>query len=330
MNSEVFLATDPQLAGTIVVKEIPKASLCINPADYYREAQAMFASSHDHVVRIHYACETSDRICLAMPYYARGSLADRLASGPLRLSEVIRIGDGILTGLARIHVAGFLHLDLKPTNVLFSDADVPMVADLGQACAIGSHGVTIAGPMYCFGMPPEYFLHSRAVSVESDVYQTGLTLYRMANGDEAFDAQKPSGPWPMIADAITQGRFPDRDAFLPHVPRAARTVIKKALSVDPCDRYHSATELAAALGKVSVDTDWDTYLAPTGDIRWRARPPNRTEIVVDLRGHGSHHAVESFTVSAGRMRARKKALWKSGLTRSQAMAHLQRVFPSLG
>ena len=327
MNSEVYLANDPQLGGEIVVKEIEKATFSF-VAEFFQEAQVMFAGNHDNVVRIHYACETADKICLAMPHFAMGSLADRLALGPLRPREVIRVGDGILRGLAKIHINKFLHLDMKPSNVLFSDSNVPMVADFGQSRAIGPHGVCVPGAMYFNAMPPELLPNSRAATVEADIYQAGLTLYRMVNGDEYYETQRPSAH--SIMTAIITGRFPDRNAFLPHVPRAMRAVIRKTLSLNPADRYHSATALADALGKIQIPMDWDVFLAPSGEIRWRAQPDGRTQVVVDLKANASKWNVEINTCSNAKMRAAKKALWATGLTRQKAMDHLKKVLVHLG
>ena len=139
MNSEVYLADDPQLGGQVAAKEINKTDFP-NAAAYFKEAQAMFAVAHDNVVAVQYACETPTTISLVMPYFRNGSLADRIQDRPLQLSEVQRIAQGVLAGLAHIHLAGFIHFDLKPSNVLFSNKDRPMVADFGQSRAIARLG----------------------------------------------------------------------------------------------------------------------------------------------------------------------------------------------
>src|ERR1700693_6259500 len=82
MNSEVYLADDPQLGGQVAAKEIVKSQF-VNRVSYFKEAQAMFAVAHDNVVAVQYACQTPNIISLVMPYYQRGSLADRICDRPL-------------------------------------------------------------------------------------------------------------------------------------------------------------------------------------------------------------------------------------------------------
>lgn len=147
MNSKVYLADDPQLGGRIAAKEIEKARFG-NPANYFNEAQTMFQVAHENVIAVQYACQTSTLISLCMPYYQKGSLADRIRDRPLQLSEVLRVAQGVLAGLAHIHLNHYIHFDVKPSNVLFSHTDRPMVADFGQSRAISATGVVTVPPLY--------------------------------------------------------------------------------------------------------------------------------------------------------------------------------------
>ena len=219
MNSEVFLAFDPQLSGEIAVKEIQKSSLGNSPHSFFDEAGRMFASAHPNVVPLHYACQTAALVAVAMPYYRNGSLKSRIDVIPLSPKECLRIGHGVLLGLTRIHLQNFLHLDVKPSNVLFDDIDRPLVADFGQARSLNS-GVVTAPRMYQLAFPPETLQTSRA-TVQSDIYQAGLLLYRAVNGNPYYEAQVP--PLPDLPRKIIGGQFPNRDSFMPHVPRRLRT-----------------------------------------------------------------------------------------------------------
>ncbi len=267
LNSRVYLVDDPQLGGQLAVKEIDKARF-VNRPGFWHEAHAMFAADHDNVVPVRYACETHDHICLAMPFFKNGSLADRIASGPIRPIEVIRIGQDILSGLTQIHMAGRVHFDVKPSNVLFADSGHAMVADFGQSRSIGPSGVSVPGNVYSLVLPPEILTYFHG-TVGSDVYQAGLTLYRAINGDPFFKAQVPLSESDLV-NRITCGDFPDRGAFMPHVSRSLRTVVRKALLVDCARRYATATAFAQALARVEVHLDWATFCLPDNEIEWRA------------------------------------------------------------
>lgn len=154
MNSTVWLADDPQLGGEVAAKEIPKTRFA-NPINYFDETQTMFEVAHDNVVAVQYACQTPELISLIMPYYHNRSLADRIQDRPLQLSELQRVAQGVLAGIAHIHLKGYVHFDVKPSNVLFSNTNRPMVADFGQSRAISSTGVVNTPPLYMDAQPPE-------------------------------------------------------------------------------------------------------------------------------------------------------------------------------
>ncbi len=257
------------------VKEIPKAKLGNTPAKFFAEAQSMFGSEHPNVVPLRYACLAGDNVSLVMPYFPKGSLLDRIAKQPLSLLEVRRVGQAILAGVERIHAAGAIHFDLKPSNVLFSDDDVPMVADFGQARKFNpSTGAVTVPALYEDAMPPET-LSQGVGTVQSDIFQIGLLLYRTVNGEPFYKRQVPTVN---IDDKILRGIFPNRKEFLPHVPKRMRTVIRKALQIDPSDRYSSAAEMSIALGRVPVPLNWETTPFGTDGLEFRAKRGDRPDL----------------------------------------------------
>lgn len=331
MNSQVFLANDEQLGGVVVVKEIPKGSFGNGIQDFFLEAQALFASAHRNVVPVHYAGETPTHVFIAMPYCQKKSLSDRLTGGPLKVGEVLRIAHGVLFGLAHIHQKNLIHFDLKPSNVLFDAQDEAMVADFGQARKVTQGGIVAVSKMYWPGMPPE-ILASGVGGVQADIYQIGLLLYRALNGaphyDEQFQAIAAGNP----RQAILSGSFPDRKSFFPHVPRRLRTLIRKALSLDPAKRHQSASEFSDELGRVRIRYDWAATISPTKEITWECARKNSPKLIAKLVAMAKGRwAVEFYSQRSGsRPRGfQKKLLWRDNLTRLQALQHLKDSFQAL-
>lgn len=331
MNSKVYVAEDLHLKRELAVKEIERSR--IRPGgwdEYHREAQAMFACRHDHVVPIRYACLNASHVSLAMPYYSQGSLQDRIAAGPPPLGEAFRWADGILSALSQVHVAGLLHFDLKPSNVLFSDNDGPLIADFGQARLMNPSGVSPAPPMYRYGVPPEMY-RTGVGSVESDLYLTGLTFYRMFNGNPYFELQRTRVRG-SFQDEVAAGRFPNRKRFQPHIPPGLRRVIRRALKVDPANRYHSVAEFQNALGRVEIGIDWSAQELPDGEVLWTGERTGMAGLEVRQKrnGSGSTWDVEVFTRGAAGLRRKgSDNLWAAGLNKPDRERHLRQVFSGL-
>jgi serine/threonine protein kinase len=78
-NSTVWLAEDPQRGGIIAVKEIDKPKLLVPIDELFREARVMFSATHQNVVRVECAFQTTDQVCLGMKYYQDGSLLEPIS-----------------------------------------------------------------------------------------------------------------------------------------------------------------------------------------------------------------------------------------------------------
>lgn len=332
-NSEVWIVDEPQLGGELIVKEMAMSRFAGNPADYFKEAQAMFASNAPNVVPLYWAAKTPPNhspklVCICMPYFKKGSLAKRIESVPLPPRELVRVGQAILLGLGSIHARSLIHFDLKPSNVLFNDRDEPLVADFGQTCLANTTGVAMAPGMYPDAIPPEVY-HHFAGSFQSDIYQAGLTLYRAANGEPLYRSQVPSDQSECEHQTL-RGKFPNRDLFMPHVPKSIRTVIRKSLRVNPKDRYGSAAEMAEALGRVAVVHNWHVTVSPTGEMTWRSSRHDKPDLIVIQRPSGALWDVQIYTQRGGdKPRAKDTANWQSKQGRAESDAFLKSLFAQL-
>ena len=328
LNSEVYLVRDPQLGGEVAAKEIDKSSFR-DPAEYFAEGNAMFAAAHDNVIAVQYVCQSATTVSLVMRYFRRGSLFERIQDRPLTLSETLRVAQGVLLGLAHIHLRRYIHFDLKPSNVLFSDIDKPMVADFGQSRSISATGVVDVPKLYFTAQPPET-IRTGVATIAADIYHAGLLLYRALNGDPFYNVQIP-GDDSVLQRMILAGKLPDRRLFMPHVPARMRTLVKKALRVDPSERFQTATQMADALGRVDGGLDWATEPLGAGALRWKASREGLCDLVVELTPEAGAWEVRTFTEKSGEPRRAKDkdTFWRRGLSRADAFQHLQTVFENL-
>lgn len=330
-NSRVFVVNDPQLGGELVLKEIPKKSVK-KPTELFAECNKIHASRHQNVVATQYGCETTDLVCIAMPYYPCGSLAPRIQQGPLPVAEVVRLGVDVLSGLGAVHSAGIVHLDIKPTNVLFSDTGQALLADFGQSAWIdpATGLATQLVELYVRAVPPE-LLQSGIATVLSDIYQVGLTLYRAVNGEPHYRRQAATitEPTGRARDrAIKGGTFPSRDDFLPHVPQGLCNLIRDALSVDPSLRPQNALEFRDRLGRVSPDIHWTFTETPGQERAWTGGREGKTQLLVRHAFGSGQDEITVHTVNETGDR-RKKTEFCFSVESARADVELRRVFQEL-
>jgi serine/threonine-protein kinase len=139
-------------------------------------------------------------------------------SRPSTVLKCVRVFEKIAHGLHHMHERGFVHADMKPTNVLVSKMDVKVI-DLGQACAIGTAKKRIQGtPGY---IAPEQ-AHRRRITPQTDVYNLGATMYWVLTGKVIPTALPPrSEQTGVYSGAVDADRIPppmplhERDSRIP-------------------------------------------------------------------------------------------------------------------
>lgn len=201
-------------------------------------------SGHPNVVTVLDSGLTgSGRPYIAMDLYERGSLRDRLlASGPLPLPEVLRVGVKIAGALDAAHREGIVHRDVKPQNILVSRYGEPALADFGTARLVAEIDASArTEALTPFHAAPEV-LEGQPPTQASDVYSLGSTLYQLLAGRAAFQRDGDFGIAPLLLRIVSEEPPPLRD-----VPEAVEAAIRLAMHRDPSSRYGTMAELLSVL-----------------------------------------------------------------------------------
>lgn len=303
-NSTAYVAYDHQLDAEIVIKKIAKSSL-ESVDTFFDESKILYLSSHPNVVPVHYACQDADNIFIAMPYYRCGSLNGLINSRFLTVREIVTLSCQIASGLHNIHSKKLVHFDVKPDNILLSDRGEALISDFGLSRRLNGAGLAGQDRLYLKMRPPEVYDRPEYTPA-FDIYQFGLTLYRMCNGNAAFHDQFNrfgSTPANFNRDAfkfdVRNGRFPDRSIFEEHIPQRLRRLIKKCLEPNPDERFKAAIEVANELAQVDERLDWQ-FAVNANSRTWVRRDEGREyQLTVDQNGDA---LAEKIIESGRRMR----------------------------
>ncbi len=228
--ADVYRATDT-IHKTRVALKIPKLGSSISHEDFLHEVQVAFKLDHPNILKVQDASFIDDKFVIAMELGTE-SLADRIVRR-ISMTGALEIAGQVLAALAHAHEKKVIHCDVKPENyILFPDNGLKL-ADFGFAKvslrtlkASGSGTIDYIAPEQAMGRP----------KFQSDVFSVGLVLYRL------FSGKLPEWPykWPMIGNDKLQARIR---------PELAE-MLRKAIQLDPADRYRNAIEMYAVFKKL--------------------------------------------------------------------------------
>jgi serine/threonine protein kinase/Tol biopolymer transport system component len=257
---EVYRAVDTRLHRTVALKALAPDLAREEQfrARFEREARLLASLNHPHIGAI-YGLETSGSLSVLVLELVEGpTLAERLRTAPLRLTETLRIARQIASALEAAHDKGIVHRDLKPANVKVASDGSIKVLDFGIAKMIAGDAVatmiadrTETGSV--FGTPaymsPEQ-LRGAAVDKRADTWAFGCVLYEMLTGRHAFAGDTVPDIIARIVD-----RQPDWEALPADVPSSIRALVRHCLQKDPADRLHDIADARIELTDALTQPD---------------------------------------------------------------------------
>ena len=254
---EVWLAYDQAVDHEYAIKILQTDTPI---TERLREARIGHQLIHPNVVRVHQADITrlgqQDYVVLAMDYIPGGPITNLVnPSGYLILPDVIRLARDILRGLEYLHSNDLIHNDIKPENVLIDPKERGMLTDYGIVGVVQDGGSIPTSVFYKIHAAPEVFYNNR-ISVQSDIYQVGLTLFRLLIGTDTLQRKFNELGEQMYYDAAANSRLIKAADFPVYVPSRIQRVVIKAANPSAEARYSSALQMRRELEKLNYPGYW--------------------------------------------------------------------------
>ena len=245
--STVYLALDEVLDRPVAVKllhrEISEEEDQLER--FRREARAAARLSHPNLVGVIDAGEDDGRPYIVFEYIDGRTLKRQIQEqGPLPVDEAVAYGIEIGRGLTAAHARKLVHRDVKPQNVLIDPDGRAKVTDFGIARSLEQKGMTATGRVLGTTdyVSPEQAM-GEDVDERSDVYSLGVVLYEMLTGEVPFQAETQVG----VAMKHVNEPMPDVQAKRPEVSAVVASVVDRAATKDPRDRYNTVAEMVRDL-----------------------------------------------------------------------------------
>jgi serine/threonine protein kinase len=243
----VFRAVHPTLGRDVVVKLASSELPAAHQEALFEEGRMLARLDEPGLIKVYDANIHEGRPYVVFEYVQGRSLADKVRGAPLPQREAVLLVIALAEILERVHRAGVLHRDLKPTNVLLDSTGKPRLMDFGSALLTAPYTDSVAEeqlsgtPSY---MPPEQANGAQdRVGRASDVFGLGAILYHLLTGAPPYIGATGKEVW----EQARAGRVQPIATRNPRVPPTLAQILERALVTNPADRYASAAEFSRAL-----------------------------------------------------------------------------------
>jgi len=206
---------------------------------FLEEAMVLTKIRHPSIVEVLNFFQANSTVYLVMTYEYGRIMGDYLREkgGSLSESFMLTVFPALLEGVKVIHDQGFLHLDIKPHNILIRQGGDPLLLDFGAIQPYPYVGPPKTGKVSSSGFSPvEQYLHSNEDKLGpwSDIYAVGATMRMCLDGKTP-----PSAKERIVKDVMT----PATKAFRGRYSAYLLEAIDAATQINPDDRPQSAQEM---------------------------------------------------------------------------------------
>lgn len=240
---------------------------------FHAEPRALASMNSENVISILDAAFVDTNYAyFVTPYFSKGDLDEELCRSTIGNIRGINLTRDILSGLSYLHAKKLLHRDLKPQNILLSDADHAVIGDFGSVKKIpdGRHTVPGSGHSLIY-RPPESVI-SGEYGIPGDIYQVGILMYQLLGGPLPYeetawlnhrelkeyrqipdDIDKQIFANNVIKRRIARGNIINISVMPPWVCLPIRRTISKACHINPQKRYQSCADFLARIASIRTN-----------------------------------------------------------------------------
>src|SRR5438067_648396 len=256
---EVYLATDTTAGRKAALKLLPMRFTgdAERLKRFRQEAHAVVALNHPNILTVYEIGEDHSTHYIASELIEGETLRQRLARGPMELSEAIDVAIQVASALSAAHEAGIVHRDINPGNIMLrpdgyvkvldfgiaklaeQEAPAPMPKDEALLLVETNLGSILGTVPY---MSPEQ-ARGAQVDQKTDIWSLGVVLYQMVTVHEPFTGDTPRGDMTSLMDKEP----PLVTSYNKQSPAELQEIISKALRKGRTERYQSASEILQAL-----------------------------------------------------------------------------------
>jgi serine/threonine protein kinase/Flp pilus assembly protein TadD len=285
---DVYLATDIVAGRKAALKLLPMRFTgdAARLKRFQQEEHAVVALNHPNILTVYEIGEDHSIHYIASELIEGETLRERLARGPMQLSEAVDIAIQVASALAAAHDADVVHRDIKPENIMLRPDGYVKVLDFGIAKLAEQElpatmprdeallmvetnvGLILGTVRY---MSPEQTCGA-PVDKRTDIWSLGVVLYEMVTGHQPFVGDTPMD----VMTSILESEPPPLARHVAHAPGELQQIISKTLRKDREERYYSALQLLEALKglrhKLEVEAELERSTAAPLWVRWIRSP----------------------------------------------------------
>lgn len=243
---QVYKAQDRKLGRLVALKFLSSDLLSQREARarFINEARTISSLDHPNIATVFEIDEIDDAVFIAMAYYQGKTLRDMINAGPVDIEQTVDTLTQAAEGLAAAHAAGVIHRDIKPGNIMVTDAGLVKILDFGLAKAQNMPDLTqeqtvIGTAAY---MSPEQ-IQGAALDSRTDLFSLGAVMYEMIVGERPFVGEYAAS---LTYTIVHEDPRPIR-LFRSDIPDRLESIVFKALAKQKENRYQTASEIAQDL-----------------------------------------------------------------------------------